>query len=229
MIYYELTLPEHWGCPPSPRWVLAQVRNGLLCSICNRVLPRDENRPVDVIYNRPILAEHVFEVSRTGIPLVDRRLLDLLSPYLHNISVGRALSSDGTTIDTHCTIRIPYDDIVIRRDRPPYRKIDVCKGCGTIRVYPGNELPDYLFALDVRDRHCVFDRIGSIFVSEEVAATGLRRLSPHLTLREVEITLRPQDDLHYPTDPPWVKGVDASIPWDPAQGVSWDALPRIGG
>lgn len=211
MVYYDLALPEVWTCDPSPRWVLQRQRENMLCSVCERILPGWFPTPIDVVYSRPVQPYHILETSQTGIALIDRRLLDRLQPYLPSVAIGRALNKNNQEIETHRTV---YPESIIQRRHYPPRKIVPCIECNIIRAYPASTEPSYLMSYQVADKPCVMDRIGAIYVSEDVAQRiDISDLKP-LYFHAVGVKDRPLDGLRYPDDPPWVEGRDATIPWD---------------
>ncbi len=222
--YYQLQQPEHRGCPPSPEWLREQIKEGLLCTVCERIAPGWFPKPIDVEYLR-FESYHLLEPSQTNIALIDRRVLERLRPYLPPVAVGRALDGAGAVIETHATIypmtfSTRLDDpppVVTLRDEPPHREIMPCIECGTIRVARGSAEPPYLLSYEIADRPIVFDRTGCVYMSEDVAMSiDLSDLKP-LGLQEIEVADEPRDGLRFPTDPLWVEGRDASIPWDPSR------------
>lgn len=225
-MYYTLDMPEMWSIGPDPKWIQRLVAENILCSVCQRLLHGWFPTPMDVQYGRPIGRANIHESCATGIALIDRRLLERLLPWLDlpGWAVGRAIDKDGNEVPTHLTCYA--DDVVEVRGSVP-RSIRVCVECGTVRAHNPDE--HYLMSYNVGDRAVVMDRIGTIYVREDVARVlELSDLKP-MYLTPTEVLDAPKDGLRFPSDPPRVRGVDARQPWDPKVDPPWDELPRVGG
>lgn len=211
--FFRLQSPEGEWCMPSRSWTITATRQGLLCIDCGRVLSSRYPTPIDVQYNRAMRDCHVLETSVANLALIRQDVLQALSPYCDDLAVGAALDNNGAISTTH-RVGLPNPRLIVtERDVRPIRKIVVCPTCNTIRVYAGSEEPGYLLSYEIGDRDCVFDRIGSIYVSDRIAkALPVKSLRP-LILQEFDVRDEPLDGLRYPTDPPWVKGRDASKNW----------------
>jgi hypothetical protein len=198
--------------------VAQQQRANVLCSLCQRILRGWFPTPIDVVYGRPVKPYHLLETSQPGFTLLDRRLLDRLREWLPLVAIGRALDRNGEEIGTHAVFYAQPESVVAMRYGPTGR-VNVCPECSTIRQTPaegGGE--SYLLAYDIAGRSCVLDRVGSIFLSGDVASKlNISDLRP-LFLEEVEVLDEPSDGLRFPNDPPHVKGRDATVPWDPTKG-----------
>lgn len=217
-MYLQLSMPEVWACQHSLQWVRKLQSENILCGACTRVLPGRFPAPIDVVYNTssyPIRSHHRHFASQTGVALIDKELLERLRPHLPRVAIGRAVDLSGNEIDTHATI---YPERAVDPRGGPPRKIQVCIECGTIRAYPATSQPDRFVAFQVEGARSVIDRVGTIYVSEQVASCiPVDEFEP-LFLQPIEVDAKPIDGLRYPGDPAWVLGRDASVSWDPTCG-----------